>query len=161
MGFFEWFSKPLQNQYADFTGRTSRQAYWMFTLVYIILIVLISIAEEIALGTELPSTLFTLAVIIPSIAITTRRLHDIGKSGWWQLIYFIPILGWIVMLLFLVRAGDRTDNQYGPSSVRPSSNIPPAPSDVPQPQPPIPPASTTVSPSPTSSPVPQPPQNNQ
>lgn len=157
MGFFEWFSKPLQNQYADFTGRASRQAYWMFTLVYIILVILISIAEEVALGTEIPSTLFTLAVIIPSVAITTRRLHDIGKSGWWQLIYVIPILGWIVMIVFLVRSGDKAENAYGPStSAQPASTIPPAPTSIPP--------SLTLSPvpkPPTTTEVPQPPQNTQ
>ena len=131
MGFFEWFTRPLQHQYADFTGRTSRKAYWMYVLVYFIIVVAIMVVEEIILATSVPSSLFTLAVLIPSIAIATRRLHDIGMSGWWQLIQLIPLLGWIVIIILLAKKGEVGENQYGPSTAvsplpHPPSEIPPA-----------------------------------
>jgi len=56
--------------------------------------------------------LLTLVILIPSVALTTRRLHDIGKSGWWQLIYFLPFLGLIVMLIFLIKGSQEGSNKY-------------------------------------------------
>jgi|AntRauTorckE6833_2_1112554.scaffolds.fasta_scaffold03546_1 uncharacterized membrane protein YhaH (DUF805 family) len=115
MEFVNWFWHPLKNQYADFTGRATRQAFWMYTLVYLIIAALLS-----AVGIESLSFLFALAVFLPSVAITARRLHDIGKSGWWQLLFLIPVIGLIVMIVFLIREGDEQENAYGPNPAEPT-----------------------------------------
>jgi len=108
----EFFKRAYKN-YANFQGRDTREQYWMFYLFYMIIIIVLSVIDEL-IGTDgLFSSLFLLASIIPSIAITTRRLHDIGKSGWWQLILLVPIIGAIVIIVFLAKKGMIGDNQFG------------------------------------------------
>lgn len=107
----EYFINAFK-QYADFTGRASRQDYWMFIVFYMIFLVLLGVLGAM-LGTSLLTTLFSLVILVPSISITARRLHDIGRSGWWQLIGLLPLIGLIVMIIFLVQASDE-DNEYGP-----------------------------------------------
>lgn len=88
----ECFSK-----YADFTGRASRSEYWWFFLFVFLASLGTSMIHEVLGG------IFALATLVPSIAVTARRLHDTNRSGWWQLIYFVPVIGWIVMLVFLTQ----------------------------------------------------------
>lgn len=107
-----WFIDPIKNQYADFTGRSTRQEYWMFVLVYVGVAIVVGVIAA-ALKMEILTALFSLATIIPSIAIATRRLHDIGKSGWWQLISLVPIIGPIVLIVWLATKSTE-DNEYGP-----------------------------------------------
>jgi uncharacterized membrane protein YhaH (DUF805 family) len=108
----EYFIGAIK-QYATFSGRASRKEYWMFYLFYIIFYIILAVIDR-ALGTVLFSTIFFLALLIPNISIATRRLHDTGRSGWWQLILFIPLIGLIVLIVFLVQdSGD--ENQYGVS----------------------------------------------
>ena len=59
--------------------------------------------------------LYSLAVLVPSIAVGARRLHDTGRSGWWQLIWFIPIIGWIILIIWMASRGESRQNQYGPA----------------------------------------------
>ncbi len=106
----EHFTQALK-QYADFTGRATRTAYWMFVLLYIIFYIVASIVD-VLLGTVLIAAIYSLALLVPSISIACRRLHDTGRSGWWQLLLFIPILGALVVLFFLVQGSDG-DNEYG------------------------------------------------
>jgi len=108
----DWFTLALR-QYANFNGRAHRTAYWMFVLFYFIFYV-VAIAIDGLLGIVLVSGLYNLALLIPSISVCARRLHDTGRSGWWQLIGLIPILGIIVMIVFLVQDSQPGDNQYGP-----------------------------------------------
>ncbi len=115
MGFLNWFIDPVKHHYADFSGRVSRKTYWMFVLVYIILAIAIAIVESI-IGLNILGLIFSLAILVPSIAIATRRLHDTGLSGWFQLIALIPILGAIVLIVLLVRKGEAGANKYGPST---------------------------------------------
>ena len=117
----DWYIKVLK-QYFDFAGRARRKEYWMFVLFNIIVSVVLAIVDGIAgTSTSLGGTLglfgglYSLAVLIPSIALGARRLHDIGKSGWWQLIALIPILGWIVLLVWAVTEGHAGSNEYGPN----------------------------------------------
>lgn len=103
-----WFLNPIKQHYFDFEGRTDRKAFWMFALVYLIIyIVLTAIAPPLAV-------LYALVLLFPTLGITTRRLHDVSMSGWWQLIGLIPVVGLIVMIYFLVREGDSGENGYGP-----------------------------------------------
>lgn len=108
-----WFLDPVKNHYADFTGRATRQQYWMYILIYILLYIAVAIVAEIINVMALP-LLFSLAVLVPGLAITARRLHDIGKSGWWQLIGFVPILGLIVMIIFTIK-DSAPANEWGPN----------------------------------------------
>ena len=108
-----WFIDPIKYQYADFSGRATRQQFWMYVLWYVLLYVGIGIIGVVTDIEEL-TLLYGLVVLVPGIAITARRLHDTNMSGWWQLIGLVPFIGLIVMIVFLVRAGDQTANQYGP-----------------------------------------------
>lgn len=109
-----WFLDPIQNHYVDFEGRVSRKAYWMFVLCYIIVAVVVGIVGGI-LGTEFLSGLLSLALLLPSLGMGVRRLHDINKSGWWLLISLIPLIGSIVLIIFAAQKGDAGENKYGPN----------------------------------------------
>ncbi len=95
------------SKYADFSGRTPKKEFWMFTLIFIsIITVLMLIALDVIL------IFLLLALLVPSISIAARRLHDTGRSGWWQLIALIPLIGIIVLIVFLVQDSDE-ENNYG------------------------------------------------
>jgi uncharacterized membrane protein YhaH (DUF805 family) len=104
----EWFTKVVKD-YAVFSGRARRKEYWMYTLFYIIFAVALSIVDSI-LGMVVLGTIYSLALLIPSIAVTVRRLHDTGRTGWWAL---IPLIGFIVLLIFLVQDSNPESNEYG------------------------------------------------
>jgi len=119
-------------KYFVFSGRARRKEYWMFFLFNLLAtIVLVFIDSAIGMysaenGIGLLSGLYSLAVLIPSISVGVRRLHDTGKSGWWMLIALVPFIGSIVLLVFFVLDSDPGSNQYGPNpkSVGPGSVIP-------------------------------------
>ena len=90
--------KTCFSKYADFTGRASRSEFWWWALFTIIASISLSVISDKL------SLLFSLATLIPYIAVTTRRLHDIDKSGWMQLVGLIPIIGWIIMIVWLASA---------------------------------------------------------
>ena len=87
------------SKYADFTGRATRPEYWWFVLF----VVLVSVG--LSLVSPMLSGIFSLATLLPSVAAATRRLHDTKRSGWWQLICFVPVIGLIVILVFLAQEG--------------------------------------------------------
>jgi uncharacterized membrane protein YhaH (DUF805 family) len=101
-------------KYADFNGRARRKEYWMFILVSIIINVVLAIFNM-----DIVSMIFSLALLVPNISVGARRLHDTGRSGWWQLIYFVPLIGMVVMIVFLVQ-DSHDDNDYG---VNPKSGV--------------------------------------
>lgn len=107
-----WYLDTLK-KYADFSGRACRTEYWMFVLFNIIIIVVLSVVDEM-LGTPgIFVILYQLGVLIPSIAVGVRRLHDTDKSGWWLLISVVPLIGPLVLLIFFVRPGTPETNSYG------------------------------------------------
>ncbi len=110
---FEYFTSAVQ-QYFNFEGRNTRTQYWMFILFYMIFYVVCAIVGKV-IGTTLIALLYSLALLLPSIAAATRRLHDTGRSGWWQLITLIPLLGIIVLIVFLAQDTTPGENQYGPN----------------------------------------------
>jgi len=107
-----WYLEVLK-KYAVFTGRTRRKEYWMFFLVYTIIYILLAVIDAM-LTAGLLSILYILAMLIPAIAVTIRRLHDIGRSGWWWLLAFIPLDG-IVLLVFACLDSNPGENQFGPN----------------------------------------------
>ncbi len=113
-----WYLKGLRN-YAVFSGRAQRMEYWMFGLFYVIFVLVLGIIESIVgIGGEdggLLSGLFVLAMLIPSIAVTFRRLHDTGHSGWWLFIGLVPLIGTIILFIFMVQDCQAGENQYGPN----------------------------------------------
>lgn len=115
-----WYLKVLKN-YAVFSGRAQRAEYWFFFLFSMIASILLLAADgmigtmDMELGLGLLYVAYSLAVLIPSLAVSVRRLHDIGKSGWWLLIGFIPFIGPIVLLVFFILDSQAVENTYGPN----------------------------------------------
>ena len=113
-----WYLAVLKN-YAGFSGRARRKEYWMFTLFYIIFAIAAAVLDNV-LGLAIENVgygpiylLYALVTLIPSIAVSIRRLHDTGKSGWYLLMGLIPCVGGIILLVFMVNAGDSGNNEYG------------------------------------------------
>lgn len=107
-----WFLDPIWDHYIDFEGRTARKPFWMFILFYFIAAIVVSLMAQM-LDMMLLVHLFTLALLLPTISITARRLHDIGMSGWWQLLGLIPVIGWIIVIVLNARPGQEGANEYG------------------------------------------------
>ena len=106
----EWYLDVLR-KYADFSGRARRKEYWMFTLISMVISMGISIlANTISGYLSFLSVIFSLGILVPSIAVGVRRMHDVGKSGWFLLIPFYS-------LYLAVSEGDRGDNLYGPDPI--------------------------------------------
>jgi uncharacterized membrane protein YhaH (DUF805 family) len=101
-------------KYADFSGRARRSEYWFAYLAYIVAAVIVNIVASI-IHFRLLIILLALAAIVPNLAVGVRRLHDTGRSGWWLLIGIIPIIGWILLIVWMVTDSTPGDNQYGPS----------------------------------------------
>ena len=109
-----WYLGVLK-KYAVFSGRARRKEYWMFFLVNFIILLLLGLIEA-ALGLPAVLTfLYTLAVLIPHIAVGVRRLHDTGRSGWWLLLSLVPLVGIFIVLFFLILDGQPGENSYGPN----------------------------------------------
>ena len=102
-------------KYAEFSGRARRQAFWMFVLFNLIASVLISVVDGILGTAGTLDGLYTLAVLIPNLAVTARRLHDTDRSGWWQLILLVPLIGLVVLLVFLCLDSQPGENRFGPN----------------------------------------------
>jgi len=129
----EWMILPFK-RYADFSGRSRRKEYWMFTLLNIIIYTVLygfiiasmgpavmdaAMQAEAGLEPTIAPTgmmvlvVYALAVFIPSLAVMVRRFHDQDKSGWFVLLIFIPFVGGIIVLIFMCLEGTNGDNQYG------------------------------------------------
>ncbi|MFN2547855.1 MAG: DUF805 domain-containing protein [Myxococcales bacterium] len=109
----DWYVEVLK-KYADFSGRARRRDYWMFVLINFLIACALGVLGMMFRGAAVLSWLYSLAVLVPSLAVAVRRMHDIGKSGWWLLIGFIPLVGAIILLVWACTDGERGDNEYGP-----------------------------------------------
>lgn len=116
----EWYKKVVFENYANFSGRARRSEYWYFLLANMIIAIIAAVIDSVAgLNFEpLPyGWLYfanALLVFIPGLAVAVRRLHDVGKSGWFFFIALIPIIGSIWLLVLFCTDGDQGENQYGP-----------------------------------------------
>ena len=120
----EWYLKVMRDNYANFSGRARRREYWMYVLVQsIIMIGLMILDSVLGLDFELQGIslgygyLYLIGLIvhfIPSLAVVVRRLHDVGKSGWFYFIFLIPIIGIIWLLILYCTEGQKEDNKWGP-----------------------------------------------
>ena len=107
-----WYIEVLK-KYVEFSGRAHRTEYWMFFLINFVITFAIGMVEG-ALGSPgVLGGLYALAVLLPALGVSVRRLHDTGRTGWWLLILLIPLIGPIVILVFLVLDSEAGDNQYG------------------------------------------------
>ena len=109
----DWFKKCLR-KYATFQGRARRKEYWYCNLMVIIIYIVAAIIDGI-LGTDgVIASLAILALFIPLLSVMVRRLHDINKSGWWYWISIIPLIGGILLLVWMCTDTNPNTNQYGP-----------------------------------------------
>jgi uncharacterized membrane protein YhaH (DUF805 family) len=109
-----WYLEALK-KYAVFSGRARRMEYWMFHLFQVLIAGVLIAVETMLGGGSLLASLYSLATLLPSIAVSVRRLHDTGRSGWWMLIGLVPVIGSIVLLVFMVLDSEPQANQYGPN----------------------------------------------
>ena len=125
MGFMDALTTVFRNKYATFSGRASRSEYWWSYLGYFVIATVLQIfalvggialidAGELALLPGLIALGGIVAMIIPTIAVSVRRMHDTGKSGWMLLILIIPCIGFILWIVWMVEDGQAHDNAYGP-----------------------------------------------
>ncbi|GAA0355781.1 hypothetical protein GCM10009092_20060 [Bowmanella denitrificans] len=104
----QWYKKFFSD-YFTFSTRSRREEYWMVFLINFVVSLVLSLLGGI------PGLIYSLVIMIPSLAIMVRRLHDTGKSGWWALLMLIPLLGFLVLLLFLIQDSQPEENQWGPN----------------------------------------------
>ena len=102
-------------KYAEFSGRATRKEYWMFFLVNILIMIGFNILSSVLNSSliQVLGILYILAVLVPSLAVYVRRLHDTNHSAWWILLGLIPIVGTIILLIFLITDSQAGDNMYG------------------------------------------------
>ena len=124
----DWYKKVL-SQYAVFTGRARRREFWMFTLVNAIIQTILSVIMNIFASMGVAAgvyfvyallALYGLAVLVPSLAVAVRRMHDLGKGGGWIFISLIPIVGAIIFIIFCVKECEAQDNRFG---ANPKANL--------------------------------------
>ena len=108
----------ILKNYVNFEGRATRAEFWWFFLFNFLLTFILGLLGKP--GTIL-SSIWSLAILLPQLGLGVRRLHDIGKSGWYWLIALIPIVGWILVIIWFAKEGDPNQNQYGPVPTIPTA----------------------------------------
>lgn len=115
-----WFLIAVE-KYATFSGRSQRAEYWYYILFYLLLLVGLSYIDRLTgtynelFGVGLLSGVCALGLMMPSLAVAIRRLHDTGRSGWWLLLGLIPLVGSLILLIFYVQDSQPGENAYGPN----------------------------------------------
>ncbi len=104
------------SRYFEFSGRSSRSEYWWATLFVFLAGIGVAILDAAIFPFNMygpVSSIFSLVTFIPGLAMSVRRLHDLNRSGWWLLLVFVPVIGWIVLFVWTVTKGDEADNRFG------------------------------------------------
>ncbi|MGW4031009.1 DUF805 domain-containing protein [Streptomyces sp. NPDC004838] len=112
-----WYVDVLK-KYAVFSGRARRQEYWMFFLFNMVIGIVLNIIDRAGDLGSVISFVYSLAVLIPGLAVAVRRLHDVGRSGWWLLIVVVPLVGAIILIVFLATDGEPGVNKWGENPKR-------------------------------------------
>jgi uncharacterized membrane protein YhaH (DUF805 family) len=112
MGFGQAISSGFSN-YVNFSGRAIRSEYWYWILFIIIADIVAGIIDY-AIGIQVVTSLFGLATLLPNLAVAIRRLHDLDRTGWWIFIGLIPLVGWIILLIWYCTKGTDGPNRFGP-----------------------------------------------
>jgi uncharacterized membrane protein YhaH (DUF805 family) len=103
------------NNYVTFNGRARRSEYWYFVLFTVIVQVIAGVLDEVIFrGAGVLGMVISLALLLPGLAVSVRRLHDVGRSGWWLLIGLVPVVGFIVLIVWYVQRGEDGPNRFGP-----------------------------------------------
>lgn len=110
-----WYLDVIKTKYATFDGRARRTEFWMFLLFNMIIACVIAFIERIVRSPGILGMIYSLAVLLPGIGVSIRRLHDTGRSGLWLLLGLIPCIGTIVLIVFMAQEGKPGENQYGPN----------------------------------------------
>ncbi len=135
-----WYIKVIKN-YVTFKGRARRKEYWFFILFNVIISIALTLLDSLLFGetsidnvgilhtvnidnASILSTIYSLAIFLPSLAVSVRRLHDTGRTGWWLLIALIPLVGAIVLLIFMVQDSKPGTNQFGANPKEFTANNP-------------------------------------
>jgi uncharacterized membrane protein YhaH (DUF805 family) len=112
MGFGQAISSGFSN-YVNFSGRSCRSEYW-FWVLFVLIADIVAIAIDAAIGKQIISSLFGLAVLLPGLAVTVRRLHDLDRTGWWIFLGLIPLVGAIILIIWFCSRGTDGPNRFGP-----------------------------------------------
>ena len=127
MGFMDAVKNVLLNNYFSFNGRASRSEYWWWILAQFTILIPLSFLDGLVFGWEYNdptwfSNIFLLLVLLPSLSVQVRRLHDTGRSGWWYFIALVPCVGIIILLVFTIMDGEPHPNAYGevPTNILPT-----------------------------------------
>lgn len=113
-----WYLRALRN-YAVFSGRARRKEYWFFLLLTLVFTIVMALIDQVlgtydeGTGIGLLTGLYEVAMIVPGLAVTVRRLHDTNRRGWWLLLALIPIVGGIILFVFMVLPGRKGANRFG------------------------------------------------
>ncbi|MFK7862100.1 MAG: DUF805 domain-containing protein [Granulosicoccus sp.] len=121
MTFSESIKHVLSN-YAKFEGRAARSEFWWFALFSFLVQIVASILDATVGGVGIFGLLASLALLIPSLSVGARRLHDTNRSGWWLLISLVPLIGFLVLLVFFILRGTDESNRFGDPQVQSLKN---------------------------------------
>jgi uncharacterized membrane protein YhaH (DUF805 family) len=115
--------KACFSKYVTFSGRARRAEYWWFVLFTVLGSFVFGFVDGLMFGTSMETTglfgaVFSLGTLLPSISVGVRRLHDLDRSGWWLLLMLLPIIGWIVLIVWNATKGTQGDNRFGPDPLR-------------------------------------------
>jgi uncharacterized membrane protein YhaH (DUF805 family) len=112
MSFGQAISAGFSN-YVNFSDRACRSEYW-YWILFIILAEIVTSIIDYAIGAQVVTSIFGLATLLPSLGLAIRRLHDLDRTGWWVLLWFIPIIGWIILIIWFCTRGTDGPNRFGP-----------------------------------------------
>ena len=111
-------------QYATFAGRARRSEFWFFVLFMVLAQAIAGAIDEAATNGVVGGVL-SIALLLPSLSVGVRRLHDNGRSGWWILVGLVPVVGWIIMVIWYCQPGETGPNRFGPDPRAGGAALPP------------------------------------
>lgn len=114
VSFGEAIQMAIVNNYCNFSGRASRSEYWWYALFNMLVGIVITVVLGDGMLGQSVSGIVSLALLLPGLGLAVRRLHDTGRSGWWLLIALLPVIGWILLIVWYCQNSTMADNQYGP-----------------------------------------------